>query len=167
MIITLDSILQNFESNLWGYHLVVSAVALKPLNLGKNKRVLCTLNNHLTIHSGLMPLGDGDCYILINKEVRQKLKLELGDMVALKIEEDKSEFGMEMPEELSALLEQDEYGATFFNALTPGKKRTLIHLVLSKKQTDTRIKFALKMMEHLKLMEGKLDFKSLYESFKN
>lgn len=167
MQIQFDAVLENFNSNLWGHHLVVLTDVIKPLNLDKQKRVLCYLNNQMIVHSGLMPTGTGDYYILINKTIRTKLKIKEGSIVSVKLEKDESEFGMEMPEELSALLEQDELGNTFFQALTPGKKRTLIHIVLSKKQTDTRIKFALKIMEHLKLMEGKLDFKSLYESFKN
>ncbi len=64
-------------------------------------------------------------------------------------------------EELAELLAQDEEGNRFFHALTPGKLRTLLYIVGQPKNSDIRLHRALAIVEHLKMNQGKIDYKTL------
>jgi len=83
------------------------------------------------------------------------------DQVTLKIEKDHSEFGHEVPESFQTLLEQDPIGKAHFDALTPGKQRSLIYVVGKVKNIDSQLNKGLAILDHLKSVNGKLDFKQL------
>ncbi len=68
--------------------------------------------------------------------------------------QDTSEFGLPMPEELSEVLEQDTSAKGYFDALTAGKKRSLIHIVSGVKNIDKRIERAMMIAEKLKENKG-------------
>ena len=121
----------------------------------------------LPFSCALMPDGIGQYFININKEHRNKLKVIKGSMVTVSSAEDTSEYGMPMPEEMQELLYQDEEGSRVFELLTPGKKRTLLHLIGKIKSSDIRITKSIKIINYLKSVNGKLDFKELNEALKN
>lgn len=127
---------------------------------GNNRRIKCLIADQITIQSSLMPYPDG-YFILINQKIISKLKLKIGDSFQIKIEKDHSDYGMEMPEELATLLNQDTEGNTYFHELTPGKQRNLIYIVSQVKNTDSRLLKSLAILDHLKEASGKLDFKLL------
>ncbi len=159
--------LDDFRSNLWGYHIDVPDDAAQVFLADGNRRVICTLNGQASFHCALMPKGDGTYYILVNKELRKKLRLRIGDEMQVDLVRDHSKYGMPMPEELGALLEMDDEGSRYFHELTPGKQRALIHLVGKPKTSDTRLKKALVIVDYLKCSPGKLDFKELQQAFKD
>lgn len=113
-----------------------------------------------------MPLGNGDWYVLMNEKLAKKLDIQIGDNVTLEIEKDTSKYGMEIPEELEELLQQDPEGEQHFHSLTPGKQRNLIYIVGNVKNSNSRLNKALAIMHHLKEFEGKLDFKILNQTIK-
>ena len=136
--------------------------------LGKDyKRVQCTLNGAHTFQCALMPLGDDRYFINVNSAIQKKLSLNLGDEVSVKLEPDTSKYGLPMPEELEALLEIDPEGDRIFHRLTPGKQRNLLHIVGLPKSSEIRVKKAMVIVEYLKEVNGKLDFKELNQAFKN
>ncbi len=103
-----------------------------------------------------------NCYfILINKPLITKLGLSVGEKVTLNLEKDHSEFGHEVPEVFSALLEQDDEGRTYFYKLTPGKQRSLIYIVGKMKNIDSQLSKGLAILRHLQENQGILDFKKL------
>lgn len=112
-----------------------------------------------------MPWGEGS-YIMVNKKVREQLGLKEGDQVTLELMKDTSEYGMPMPESLQVMLDQDEIGSEYFHALTPGKQRSLIYLVSKVKNIDKQINKALAILDHLKDVNGQLDFKLLTDKIK-
>ena len=76
---------------------------------------------------------------------------------------DTSKYGMKMPEELDALLEQDEEGAQLFEDLTPGQKRYIIHYVSQVKSSQKKIDRAILLINNLKTMSPeKFDFRYLF-----
>jgi len=154
------STLAHFNYTLWGYYLPVSAAQATPFIAGEDRRVICTLNDHYCLHAALMP-REGDFFILVNKEIRDKLGLSVGDSVQVALAKDQSEYGMPMPEELLVMLQQDPEADRWFHALTPGKQRSLIYLVSKVKSIDSRIAKAFAIVTHLKEAKGKLDFKAL------
>lgn len=58
---------------------------------------------------------------------------------------------MPMPEELEALLEQDELGKIRFDKLTKGKQRNMIYYVSQPKSEQVRIDRAITLIEKLKI----------------
>lgn len=164
-MVSFDAIVADFQSNLWGHHLKVPGALVQDLVADGSRRVLCNINGKLTFPCALMP-QHGDYFILLGKEVRSKLGLRLSQQVKVVLEKDTSEFGMPMPEEFSEVLSQDQSGSRWFNALTPGKQRALIHLVGKVKNPDSRIRKSLAIMQHLNEVDGKLDFRQLNQTIK-
>ena len=71
-----------------------------------------------------------------------------------------------MIEELSEVLHQEQEGSRWFEKLTPGKQRTLIHWSDNVKNPEIRIKRALVLVRHLVMQRGEVDFKLLNEQMK-
>ncbi len=153
--------------NVWDVAIVVPQRIGDRLALVKNRRVVRTINNNVTFQCALMQRGDGSYFININKEIRNKTGLELGDSLLVKLEPDQSEYGLPLPDELKSAWELDQEAYDVFHALTKGKQRSLIHVVYKPKSLEIRIKKALVMLEYLKSVNGKLDFKELNLALKN
>src|SRR5436190_9923711 len=76
---------------------------------GNLRRVVCTLNGVETFNCALFP-SKGNYFITLNRKLREKLGLEVGDMVTVELEKDQSKYGMPMPEEFAEVLRQDTEG---------------------------------------------------------
>lgn len=157
--------LDRFDNDVYGYHLPVPEDVASPFIGGDDRRVVCLVNGQHKMHSGLMA-AKPYWFLLLNKQVVKKLGLSLQDEVEVAMEKDTSEFGMEMPEELQEVMNQDPTGTEYFRQLTPGKQRNLIYIAGKVKNTQSRINKALAIMHHLNEVEGKLDFKMLNETIK-
>jgi hypothetical protein len=156
---------EHFESVLWGYHLPVPGDIAAHFVEGTHRRVKCTLNGQVTKQCALMP-SKGEYFILLNKNNITKLQLKVGDLVQVELEKDTSTYGLDMPEEFQVCLEQEEEGAKWFEKLTPGKQRSLIFLVSSVKNTDSRIRKSLAILHQLCESNGNLDFRRINELIK-
>jgi hypothetical protein len=149
------------------HYLLVEKEWVKPLGFtGNVRRVVCTVNGELTFQCSLMPNGEGAYYISLNKENRTKLDIIPGDRVMVSLKRDTSKYGLPMPEELQAVLDQDPTGDRHFHALTNGRQRTILYYVSKQKNIDRRIEAALIIMEHLKNNEGKIDYRTLHDELK-
>ena len=149
----------------WHFILVERKIAEKFPTDGKSRRVVCTLNGEVTFQAGLMHYH-GDFFISVNKPTRTKLGLEAGDLVAVELAADESEYGLPMPEEFREILDQDPEGDKLFHALTAGKQRSLLYYLSKTKDMDKTIHCGLIVVEHLKNNAGKIDGKTLYEELK-
>ena len=167
MNFTFEGDLQKFDSNLWYYHVMVPESISRSFRDHGAKRLICQIDSKLSMHCALMPTGEGTYFININKEVRKKLKWRIGQSKAINLTEDKSEYGIEMSIEFSEMLNSDATGSEFFHQLTAGKQRTLIYLATKPKQSVTRLKKSVIILDYLKSVHGKLDFKELNEAFKD
>ena len=129
---------------------------------GFGTRLLCSINGNEKIHSGLMGKGDGRGMIIINKKNQKKWSITIDDEVVTTIELDHSKYGMEIPEELEALLKQDREGLKAFENISPSKQRYIISYVDGVKSTQKRIDRAIFLIENLKTMpEGTFDHRHL------
>lgn len=166
MLLEFISPLEKHESSLgWYYIIYIPKELISELGTTKNPRVKATYNDKVDSHVSVKSKKDVR-YLVINSELRKKLKLVVGEKVHVKLELETSEYGMPMPEELALMLEEDEGGNVHFHKLTPGKQRSLIFLVSKLKNVDARIRKALGIVEHLNEFNGELDFKALNEKFK-
>ncbi len=128
---------------------------------GLEGRWMCSVNGNSEFHCGLVAYGEGRGYISINKKRMKKFGISFGEEVEIMLREDTSKYGMEISEELEALLEQDVEGAELFEALSDGKKRYIIHYVSSVKSSQLRIDRAIMLINNLKTMGEKFDFRHL------
>lgn len=162
---TFSGIIEESNSNLWGSHIKVPEEVVTFYKAKKVKRFICSFTNGLKIHCAIMSSSEGP-YILINKQLRKKLLQEGTKLIELRLEPDNSKYGMEMPAEFEQTLSEDPEILQYFENLTPGKQRNLIHLVNSVKNPDIRIRRALSIVEHLHREDGQLDFRKLNEVIK-
>ncbi len=160
------AIVHRFDSKLWGYHFIVTGDLAGPFVTGKDRRVVCTLNDVLSFQCALMPKGNGSYFINLNKKIRDKLSLEIGDSIQVTLKKDDSKYGLPVPKELEALYEVDKEGKRLFHQLTPGKQRNLLYIVGTGKDEEDRIQKSITVTEHLKNQKGKIDFKKLYQELK-
>lgn len=153
------------QTNLWGYHLQVDPAIAEAFKAAGIKRVVCTVNEKLTLHAAILS-SQGYYYILLNKQNVKKLQATSGDEVHIHLKEETAKYGMPMCEEMKEVLNQDHVALDFFDGLTPGKQRNLIHLVGKVKNSGSRINKSLAIAEHLVESKGKIDFKRLNELIK-
>jgi hypothetical protein len=146
----------------WGHCFAVPSIYADIFKTGNgSRRVVCVLNESMTLHAAIMPYGKG-WVISMNKTNLKKLGLKVGSPVQVNMRQDTSQFGLPMPEELSEVLEQDTLAKSYFDALTAGKKRSLIHIVSGVKNIDKRIERALMIAEKLKDNKGVLKANELW-----
>jgi uncharacterized protein YdeI (YjbR/CyaY-like superfamily) len=92
-------------------------------------------------------------FFVVGAPLRKAAHLKPGDAVEVKftlIDPDK----VELPEELEAVLAQDEAGMKVWSTFTDGTQRSLAYYVNSAKNIDVRIKRALELINKAKA--GKL-----------
>ncbi len=131
----------------------------------RTRRVVCTLNGKHTYQCALLPNKDEFC-IGVSKAIREKLGLEDGSVVRVKLEHDTSKYGAPMSAELKEVLRQDRDGNRLFHKLTAGRQRSLIYMISSVKNIDRRIHLALIVLEHIKENDGKVIGEKLQEEIK-
>jgi hypothetical protein len=164
--IQFTSILESSDNKLWGCHFQVPLTIASIFLAEGSQRVVCTLNETVEYQCALLPFGEGKRVITVNKATQKKLGLKIGSTIQVSLKKDESEYGLPMPEEFEEVLKMDKEGDDLFHALTDGKKRTLLYIAAKPKNSDTRIQFALAIVEHLKKHQGKIDFKRLGEDLK-
>lgn len=159
------------SSLFWSYRIYVPLDICKKIfteTIKRNeKRVFIEINELAFYQGSLASDGKGNYYVLVNKDNRKKAHLEELKAAKICVYADHSKYGIALPIEMETLLEQDDEGSGLFHKLTPGKQRSLLHQISSTKAEHTRIMKAITILEHLKYNQGKLDFKSLLEDYKN
>ena len=161
-----EATIARLDSNVWAYHFKVPNDISRYYLDSTGSRVVCTINNAVSYHAALMPAGDGQYFINVNKEVRKKLRLDLGSTVQISLVADESKYGLPVPEEFTAWIEQDPLGDQYFHALTKGKQRNLLYIMGKPKRSETRLLKTMAIFEYLKSTEGKLDFRALLDFIK-
>lgn len=151
----------------WNSFIVVPNQITEKLIDKKSKRVVCTLNNKLTIQAALMPSKEGFHYILINKENRKKLGTKDHEVLEVKLKKDESEYGIATPHFFKEFCEQDPEGSKLFHELKPGAQRTLLHLMTKPKSENKQLEKTWVIFDYLKNSNGNLDFKELMLAFKD
>ncbi len=136
----------------WNMH----AIILPPESLEKHglkikDRIVASFDNGNQLQCAIVSLEKNQKGIMLGKHFLEKSELSPGQEVSLEIKKDVSEYGMPMPIELSEVLSTDDEGSLGFDALTPGKKRSIMYFIEKAKQLDTRITRALLVVENIKM----------------
>ncbi|MEM6642390.1 MAG: YdeI/OmpD-associated family protein [Bacteroidota bacterium] len=142
--------IKQLEKRKGGYYSLI--IPAEIVNQFKNKRAtrfICTLDDKLEFRCGLNHLGDGNFFIIVGGPNLKKIGKSLNDPIHFKLTEDPNPLGVEMPEVLQVLLDQDELLKNKFQKLTMGKKRNVIHTISKIKDVDKQVKRAIELIETL------------------
>ncbi len=153
------------DTRVYQLHLTVPNEIASEFVAKKQSRVICSVNNSLHFHAALLP-KNGLYHILMNQANCKKLGVTAGDTLEVVLEPDTSKYGMPLPQEIENLLEADSLFHQYFEGLTPGKQRNLLHIVNQVKSTRSRETKAQAICDHLTEAKGKLDFKALNDKIK-
>lgn len=133
---------------------------------GADRRIVVTVNDKERYHCAIHGDGAGGFRIMLNQQRCKKLKLTRGEPIQVNVEKDRSEYGMEMSEELREVLDQMPRADELFHKCTKGRQRTLIYWVQNVKSSDIKIRRAIVMCTHLEEQDGTPDFKLMNEEMK-
>ena len=100
-------------------------------------------------------------YIMLNQSRIKGFNLSLNEPVEVTLTQDTSKYGISVPECLEKCLNDNVQARTYFEALSVGKIRSLIHIVAKVKSEDGQLSKARAIVHHLIEDEGSLDFKRL------
>ena len=145
--------------HLSGHYLDVPSTMVKKIGAFGKQRFICTVDKTMTWKCGLVAHKAGAAYILLNKKQMQTGVFNVGQQVNVSLKKDSSEYGMDVPKELSEVFKQDPEGKKRFDALAPGKRRYIIYYVNQVKSSELRIERAVRLINNVKrLPEGKETF---------
>lgn len=143
-----EQVIGQLEKRKGGYFYLT--IASDIVNQYKNKRhtrFLCTLENSLTFQCGLNHIGDGNFFIILSSSNLNFVQKKLGDKIHFELNEDPNPLGVDMPEILDVLIEQDKELKAIFDNLTLGKKRNIIHQIIKIKDIDKQIQKSIKLIK--------------------
>jgi hypothetical protein len=156
-----------FEITITGKHfsLILPETIIQPfLEKGlKRVKVNASFEDKTLSFHGAIQKRNGIYCMMFSKQKQKELGIFPNDYFQLQFFEDDSKYGVEMPEELDAVLKSDNEAFEIFDAFTDGKKRGIIYKILSIKNSQTRIKKSILTCENLK--RGIRDNLDLFKSF--
>ena len=126
--------------------------ALRPFLEGKHSRVLVRVRfegKTLKFHAALQRY-QGNWQISFSKRKQKVLGVYPGDYFHLQLFEDQSRYGVDIPEELEAVLISDPEAREIFEGFTPGKKRSIIYAIAAYARSQTRIDKSLLLCDNLR-----------------
>ena len=133
--------IKQLEKRKGGYfYLKIDSEIINQFRRKRATRMICTLEAKVSYRCGLNHLGDGNFYVIVAGKHLEELNKRLGEEVVYKIEEDPDQLGVEIPEVLTVLLEQDSNSKEIFDKLTDGKKRSLIYSFIRLNDIDKQVK---------------------------
>ena len=138
---------------------------VKPFLAQNMKRVKAKASfeeKELTFY-GAIQRRNGKYFMMFSKRHQAKLGVFPNDYFQLQFFEDTSKYGVEMPEELDAVLSSDFEAHEIFESFTPGKKRGIIYAISRYTNSQTRIDKSILLCENLK--RGIRDNQFLLKSF--
>lgn len=161
------SMIEESTNRLWKNHFRIPSSIAKRFIEGNNRRVVCRLNASAEFQCAILHRGDNLYLITVNQSLRRALQLEIGDRIDVMLRKDVSEFGHAVPDELLAVFRQDPDSRRWFDALTIGRRRTLLYLINAVKDPDKRISRALAIADHLRRNRGILNYRQLHEALRD
>lgn len=127
---------------------VVPDIAWQAVGGKATKRVIATLNGH-TERLGLLPQEGGGRYLMLRKELCERLQLEIGQLLTVSLVPDPHPNHVDLPDELAeALAAWPEAKAAFLHQ--PGAmRRAMARKVADAKRPETRARYAVELAERL------------------
>lgn len=127
---------------------VVPDAAWQTLGGKATKRVVATLNGHAE-RLGLLPQEGGGRYLLLRKELCQRLGLSIGQEIVITLAPDPNPDYVDLPDELAEALAAWPEAETGFLALSGAMRRAIACKVADAKRPETRARYAVELAERL------------------
>ena len=121
------------------YYLTITADIVEKYEKKRATRLKCTIEKRVSFSCGLNHLGDGNFFIIVATRHLKTLGKEAGELVTFEIFEDPNPLGVEVPEVLQVLIDQDPEAKEIYDGLTDGKKRSLIYSIKGIKDIDKQV----------------------------
>jgi Bacteriocin-protection, YdeI or OmpD-Associated/Domain of unknown function (DUF1905) len=135
-----EQVIDQLEKRKGGYfYLTIPARFVNQFEQKRQTRLLCTIEEKYTFQCGLNHLGDGNFFIIIGSQKMKDIGRKLGDKIRFEIKQDPNPLGVDIPEVLEAMLEQDEDLKSIFENLSLGKQRSVIFAIQKIKSIDKQI----------------------------
>ncbi|TGE17793.1 YdeI/OmpD-associated family protein [Hymenobacter elongatus] len=112
------------------------------------RRVVGTLNGY-PFRLGLLPLGPGERYLMVNKAMCKAAGLRLGQPVEVCLAADSNPDTVDLPEELAEGLAAWPEAEAGFRALSGSMQRALAYHIGSAKRPETRLNRTLQALRQL------------------
>ena len=110
-------------------------------------RIVLKINGEGHIQCGLNTHVPGKRCMMISKKHLASMGLMTSEKVFFEIFEDPNPLGVDLPEVLAALIEQDHLVERVWSALSDGRKRTICHSTMRIKNIDLQVERALEFFE--------------------
>ncbi len=128
--------------------IVVPAAIWQALGGKAIKRVVATLNGHPE-RLGLLPQEGGGRYLLLRKELCQRLGVAIGQAIDLTLAPDPNPDYVDLPDELAEALAAWPEAEASFLAHSGAMRRAMARKVADAKRPDTRARYAVELAERL------------------
>ncbi len=136
------------------YHLHIPKEHFQPFaDSGQSRVKVKAFHNGKTVELYAAVKTDkasGDYVIMFSKRYQKELNVFQNDYFELQLFEDTSKYGVEMPEELEAVLMSDYQAYKIFESFTSGKQRSIIYTIIRIKNPQSRIDKSIIMCNNLK-----------------
>lgn len=144
---------------LWPFQLPVPAVIAENFSINGIDRVVCKVK---TLEWQCSIIKEHEYfYIMLNQSRIKAFNLSVNEPLEVTLTEDTTKYGVDVPECLEACLNDTPQAREYFEVLTVGKIRSLIHIVAKVKSPSGQLSKARAIVHHLLEDEGNLDFKRL------
>jgi len=94
--------------------------------------------NGIAFRNSLMPDGDGQHFLVVNKSIRDKAKVKVGDRVLVVVEPDAGPRGIEAPPDLAKALGRNKTAKMIWDDFAYSHKRAFVDWIVSAKRVETR-----------------------------
>jgi antitoxin component of MazEF toxin-antitoxin module len=112
------------------------------------KRVIATFNGHPE-RLGLLPQEGGGRYLMLRKELCQRLKLAIGQEVEVSLTRDPDPNHVDLPDELAEALAAWPEAEATFQKQSGAMRRAMARKVVDAKLAETRARYAVELAERL------------------
>ena len=94
--------------------------------------------NGLPFYGTLIPRGNGEHYIVLDKSIRNRVKIKIGDELKMEIWKDSSKREVIIPDDLQIALSSKEGAQSFFRDLAYSNKKAYVDWINNAKKEETR-----------------------------
>ena len=110
--------------------------------------------NGAAYRSSLMPHGNGQHFLVVNKSIRDKANAQVGDTVAVTMTLDTGERHITVPADLQEALSQNASAQAVFNGLSYSHKKEYVDWIENAKKAETRVNRITKVISELQKQQG-------------
>ena len=111
-------------------------------------KVRGTINGY-PYRSSAMPGGDGTHYMVVKKEIRDKIKATQGSIVTVTLARDQEERIVALPDDFKKALASDEKANNIFGTFSYSRQKEYVDWIESAKTEATRLKRILGAIEKI------------------